>query len=146
MTLSVAEGEGPHAPQIWQPISQPANLISHGPVVQRIGLQFPKLTMQVRFLPGLPPPQPSPLTLCAKSSLSISPNSGAPFLRVLCARAGTTNADSDALDKSRIRKIHHSERLGGVASRISRACFSSNRRASSLISLDNFSGSCSSAT
>jgi sulfur carrier protein len=37
-----------------QPISQPANLISRGPVVQRIGLQFPKLTMQVRFLPGLP--------------------------------------------------------------------------------------------
>src|SRR5208282_391480 len=40
--------------QVWQPVSQPANLISGGPVVQRIGLQFPKLTMQVRFLPGLP--------------------------------------------------------------------------------------------
>jgi hypothetical protein len=41
---------------VWQPVSRPANLISSGPVVQRIGLQFPKLTMQVRFLPGLPAP------------------------------------------------------------------------------------------
>src|SRR6202158_1107945 len=39
---------------VWQPVLQPANLISSGPVVQRIGLQFPKLNMQVRFLPGLP--------------------------------------------------------------------------------------------
>src|ERR1017187_6661234 len=47
-------GARPDLRQVWQPISQPANLISSGPVVQRIGLQFPKLTMQVRFLPGLP--------------------------------------------------------------------------------------------
>src|SRR5260370_22563353 len=43
-------------PQVWQPLSQPANLICQflsGPVVQRIGLQFPKLNMQVRYLPAL---------------------------------------------------------------------------------------------
>ena len=58
---------GQQQDSIWQPISQPANLIPHGPVVQRIGLQFPKLTMQVRFLPGLPSSlQPSLLILCAK--------------------------------------------------------------------------------
>src|SRR5438309_1127381 len=34
-------------------VSQPTR-----PVVQPIGLQFPKLTMQVRFLPGLPFPKP----------------------------------------------------------------------------------------
>src|ERR1035437_8652323 len=53
-TLDAFAGARPDLPQVWQPVSQPANLISRGPVVQRIGLQFPKLTMQVRFLPGLP--------------------------------------------------------------------------------------------
>jgi hypothetical protein len=52
--LDAFAGARPNSRRVWQPVSQPANLISRGPVVQRIGLQFPKLTMQVRFLPGLP--------------------------------------------------------------------------------------------